>query len=181
VPLTTDPLGGSYYVESLTNEIEAPVTRLLGEIDTEGGMWKCLESGWLKRQFDETTVRIHSEIDSGERLIAGVNAFQGEDGRISELTRESAYKVPPDEKRYGSIDRVRALKETRDQTKAQAALLDLTRAAREGTNLIRPAIVAAKAYATVGEMIGAMRLGSDYAYDPYGQIDGPDFLTSLAA
>jgi methylmalonyl-CoA mutase N-terminal domain/subunit len=181
VPLTADPLGGSYYVESLTNEIEARVTRLLDEIDAEGGMWECLESGWLKRQFDETTVRIHSEIDSGERLIVGVNAFQGEDGPISELIRESAYKVPPDEKRYGSIDRVRALKETRDQAKAQAALLDLTRAARAGTNLVRPTIEAAKAYATVGEMIGAMRLGSDYAYDPYGQIDGPDFLTTLAA
>ncbi len=157
------------------------VTDLLAEIEREGGMWKCLESGWLKRQFDETTVRVHSEIDSGKRLIVGVNAFQGEDGPISELIRESAYKVPPDQKRYGSIDRVKALKQTRDQFRVRNALLELTRAARDGDNLIRPAIEAAKAYATVGEMIGTMRTGCDYSYDPYGQIDAPEFLMNLVA
>ncbi len=176
IPLTADPLGGSYYVESLTNEIEERVTHLLTEIEEEGGMWKCLESGWLQRQFDETTVRIHSEIDAGERLIVGVNSFQGEDGPISDLIRESAYKVPSDEKRYGSIDRVKELKASRDQSKARDALVELRRAARDGENLVRPAIEAAKAYATVGEMIGAMRVGCDYPYDPYGQIEEPEFM-----
>ena len=176
IPLTADPLGGSYYVESLTNEIEQRVTSLLAEIEREGGMWKCLESGWLQRQFDETTVRVHSEIDSGERLIVGVNAFQGEDVPLSELIRENAYKVPADEKRYGSIDRVKALKLSREQTKVRNALLALSKAAADGDNLVRPAIEAAKAYATVGEMIGAMRMACDYVYDPYGQIDAPEFL-----
>lgn len=181
IPLTADPLGGSYYVESLTNKIEEKATRLLEEIDRQGGMWKCLESGWLMQQFDETTVRIHSEIDRGERLIAGVNAFKGPDGPISNLIRESAYQVPPDEKRYGSIDRVRELRESRDQQKAHDTLLALVRAAKEGDNLVRPTIEAAKAYATVGEMIGAMRIGYGYAYDPYGQLETPDFLMQAAA
>lgn len=181
IPLTADPLGGSYYVESLTNQIEEKATRLLDEIDQQGGMWKCLESGWLMQQFDETTVRIHSEIDKGERLIIGANAFKGPDGPISDLIRESAYQVPPDEKRYGSIDRVRELRESRDQQKACDTLLALVRATKEGDNLVRPTIEAAKAYATVGEMIGAMRIGYGYAYDPYGQLETPDFLMPAAA
>lgn len=180
IPLTADPLGGSYYVEWLTNQIEERATALLEEIDRRGGMWQCLESGWLKQQFDETTVRIHSEIDSGQRLIIGVNAFRGEDGPISDLIKESAYKVPPDEKRYGSIERVRALRESRDQHKTTEALLALAQAAREGDNIVRPTIEAAKAYATVGEMIGAMRIGCGYPYDPYGQIEAPDFLRATA-
>ncbi len=181
IPLTADPLGGSYYVESLTNQIEERATRLLEEIDRQGGMWKCLESGWLMQQFDETTVRIHSEIDRGERLIIGANAFKGPDGPISDLIRESAYQVPPDEKRYGSIDRVRELRESRDQQKAHDTLLALVKAAREGDNLVRPTVEAAKAYATVGEMIGAMRIGYGYAYDPYGQLETPEFLMQAAA
>jgi len=181
IPLTADPLGGSYYVESLTNQIEERATRLLEEIDRQGGMWKCLESGWLQQQFDETSVRIHSEIDREERLIIGANAFKGPDGPISDLIRESAYKVPPDEKRYGSIDRVRELRKSRDQQKARDTLLALVRAATEGDNLVRPTVEAAKAYATVGEMIGAMRIGYGYAYDPYGQLETPDFLMQAAA
>jgi methylmalonyl-CoA mutase N-terminal domain/subunit len=177
VPLVADPLGGSYYVEALTNQIEERAAVLLGEIDERGGMWDCLKSGWLQGQFDATTVRIHSEIDKGERPIIGVNSFHGEDGPISQLIRESAYKVPPDEKRYGAIDRVQKLRASRDQDPVREALVALGHAARQGQNLVRPALEAAKAYATVGEMIGAMRLGCGYSYDAYGQVEGPDFLT----
>ncbi len=181
IPLVADPLGGSYYVEWLTNQIEEKVTALLDEVDTRGGMWKVLESGWLKQQFDDTTTRVHSEIDEGKRPIAGVNCFRGPDGPISKLIKDSAYKVPPDEKRYGSIQRVKQLRVSRDKEKAEKALIDLMEAAKKGENIVRPAIEAAKAYATVGEMIGAMRLGCNYSYDPYELVDPPAFLKEVVA
>jgi methylmalonyl-CoA mutase N-terminal domain/subunit len=181
IPLAADPLGGSYYVEWLTNQIEEKATKLLGEIDKRDGMWNCLESGWLQHQFDETTVRIHGEIDKRKRLIIGVNSFEGEDGPMSRLIRENAYKVPPDEKRFGAIDRVKELRKSRDQQKVQEALRGLADAAKSGHSLVRPAIEAAKTYATVGEMIGAMRIGYGYSYDPYEQVEGPDFLITAVA
>ena len=107
VPLTVDPLGGSYYVEWLTNKLEDETVKLLAEIDDQGGMWECLKSGWLQKQFDLTTTEIQNEINTCKRLIVGANAFKGDDGEISKAIADGAYKVPPDEKRFGAITRVK--------------------------------------------------------------------------
>jgi len=174
VPLVADPLGGSYYVEWLTNKLESGAASLLEEIDRVGGMWKCLETGWLRQQFDKTTVEVQSEIDQCQRLIVGANSFQGEDGEISKKIIEGAYKVPPDDKRFGAIDRVKELRASRDQKKVTERLRDLSQAIQRGENMVRPTIEAAKAYATLGEMVGTIRMAKGYSFDPYERISEPD-------
>jgi len=176
VPLTADPLGGSYYVEWLTTRLETAAAALLEEIDRLGGMWKCLESGWLRQQFDRTTTEIQGEINERQRLIVGANAFQGPDGAISRAIVDGAYKVPSDEKRFGAIERVQELRRTRDQAAVQRRLGELAAAVREGRNIVRSTIEAAKVYATLGEMVGTMRMGHGLPFDPYARISAPQFL-----
>jgi methylmalonyl-CoA mutase N-terminal domain/subunit len=179
VPLVADPLGGSYYVESLTSKLEAEAKSLLEEIDQIGGMWECLKTGWLRQQFDKTTAEIHTEIDECKRLIVGANSFQGEDGDISKTIIDGAYKVPPDEKRFGAIDRVKELRQSRNQKNVQRRLSDLARAVQEDQNVVRPTIEAAKAYATLGEIVGTIRMAKDLSYDPYERISEPEFLSDV--
>jgi len=179
VPLAADPLGGSYYVEWLTNKLEEETTKLLKEIDDNGGMWKCLESGWLQKQFDKTTSEVQNEINACERIIVGANAFKGEDGDISKAVIDGAYKVPPDDKRFGAIDSVKELRRSRDQEKVKQGLKELARAVREDQNILRPTIEAAKAYATLGEMVGTIRMAKDLPFDPYERISEPEFLKDI--
>ncbi len=179
VPLVADPLGGSYYVEWLTTKLETETADLLNEIDGIGGMWRCLETGWLRRQFDKTTTEVQKEINGCERLIVGANSFRGEDGDISKAIIDGAYKVPPDEKRFGAIDRVKELRQARDQEKVKQRLKKLVEAVRDGKNILRPTIEAAKAYATLGEMVGTIRVASGVAYDPYDRITEPEFLKDV--
>ena len=179
VPLAADPLGGSYYVEWLTNKLEEETTKLLKEIDDNGGMWKCLESGWLQKQFDKTTSEVQNEINACKRIIVGANAFKGEDGDISKAVIDGAYKVPPDDKRFGAIDRVKELRRSRDQEKVKNSLKGLARAVREDQNVLRPTIEAAKAYATLGEMVGTIRMAKDLPFDPYERIVEPEFLKDI--
>ncbi len=179
VPLAADPLGGSYYVESLTNKLEEDTVKLIEEIDQIGGMWQCLKSGWLQNQFDITTTEVQSEINECKRLIIGANAFQGKDGEISKAIVDGAYKVPPDDKRFGAIDRVKELKKTRDQDTVKEGLKGLYEAVRRDENVVRPSIDATKCYATLGEMVGTIRLASDLTYDPYERIPTPEFLKEI--
>jgi len=180
VPLTADPLGGSYYVEWLTTKLEAEAAKLLDEIDRLGGMWKCLESGWLRQQFDRSTTEIQGEISEGKRLIVGANAFQGPDGAISRAIVDGAYKVPSDEKRFGAIERVRALRQTRDEGAVKRSLRDLAAAVREQRNIVRPTIEAAKVYATLGETVGTIRMAHGLPFDPYARISAPRLLQDVA-
>jgi len=179
VPLVADPLGGSYYVESLTNEIEAGTLKLLDEIDSIGGMWECLKTGWLLQQFNTTAMKLQTEIDEGRRLIVGVNAYRGPDGPISKTIRESAYCVPPVEVRREAIDRVQKLRETRDQGKTVEALTEMFHAEKGGENVVREGIDACKAYATVGELVGVLRMAHGFPYDHYLTIPTPDYLRHL--
>ncbi|MFH1241056.1 MAG: methylmalonyl-CoA mutase family protein [Pseudomonadota bacterium] len=179
VPLTADPLGGSYYVEWLTNKLEDATVKLLDEIDQIGGMWRCLETGWLQKQFDMTTSEIQNEIIECKRLIIGANSFKGQDGEISKKIIEGAYKVPPDDKRFGAIDRVKELRRSRDQKKVTQRLKDLAQAVREDQNIVRPTIEATKVYATLGEMVGTIRMAKGLPYDPYGRIPTPEFLKDI--
>ncbi len=179
VPLTADPLGGSYYVEWLTNKLEDETVKLLEEIEEQGGMWECLKSGWLQRQFDMTTTEIQNEINTCKRLIVGANAFKGDDGEISKAIVDGAYKVPPDEKRFGAITRVKELRKSRDQEKVKQALKTLIQAVREDQNIVRPTMEAAKVYATLGEMVGTIRMAKRLPYDPYERIPTPEFLKDI--
>ncbi len=179
VPLVADPLGGSYYVEWLTNKIEEGVNEALDTIEKKGGMWACLESGWLRQQIDMSRAKVQQEINEGKRLIVGVNAFQGEEGPINKAIENCAYKVPSKQLRLRTIAAIKKLRKARDQVKMKNALYELYRATKESQNVVRPTIEAAKADATVGEVVGVIRMAYGYGYDPLGQITTPDFIEEL--
>lgn len=173
VPLVADPLGGSYYVEWLTNRIEQDAYAELAEIERRGGMWSCLESGYLRSRIDRSRAKVQDEISAGRRLIVGVNVSQGEEGPINRAIEQTSYRVPSRHARLKNIAAVRRMKRQRDALVAVRALKDLYDATREGRNVVRPVIEAAKAEVTVGEVVGTIRLAYGYEYDPLGQIATP--------
>jgi len=179
VPLVADPLGGSYYVEWLTNKIEDEANKILQTIEDNGGMWACLESGWLRHQIDASRMRVQAEINEGKRLIVGVNAFQGDEGPINQAIENCAYKVPSKKMRQKTIADVKRLRATRDKEKVNAAVLELYDATKEGRNLVRATIEASKAGVTLGETVGVIRMAYGYGYDPLNQIEAPAFITEL--
>jgi len=179
VPLVADPLGGSYYVEWLTNTIEEGAYKLLEKIEGRGGMWECLKSGWLRGQIEESRLKVQKEKSEGKRLIVGVNAFQGEEGSINRAIERTAYKVPSKKARLQTIASIKKLRKNRNQQQVKEALKDLYRATKEGRNIVRPTIEAAKAYATIGEIVGVVRIAYGYKYDPLAAIETPPFIKEL--
>jgi len=148
---TIDPLAGSYYVESLTDELEAEAFDILDTVDEKGGMLRAVESQWVQRQIQDTAFERQEEIEDGDRIIVGVNEFETDEDPemdIQEVTEE-------DERRQ--IDRLETAKDERDDEAAEAALAALREAA-EGEENVMPYIVdAVKAYATVGEVCDVLR------------------------
>src|SRR3954451_12117799 len=156
VDATVDPLGGSWFVEALTDETERQVLRYLDEIDRRGGMVAAIAEGYPQREIADAAYRYQRELDAGERRIVGVNAYVDE----SEETIVPVLEVPE-----GSLERQMAcLEQTRrerDASAVEGALAGLRDAAsRPGsseTNLMPHFIQAAAAYATLGEMCGVLR------------------------
>jgi len=179
VPLTADPLGGSYYVEWLTNKIEEGANKILEETESRGGMWECLESGWLKGQIEASRLTVQEERSAGKQLLVGVNAFLGEEGPINRAVEHTAYKVPSKQARLSTIAAVRKLRRTRDQQRVKNTLKELFITTKEGRNVVRATIEAAKAYATIGEAVGVIRMAYGYHYDPLGKIEAPSFISEL--
>jgi methylmalonyl-CoA mutase N-terminal domain/subunit len=153
---TVDPLGGSWFVEALTNEVERQVWRYLDEIDRRGGMVKAIEEGYPQREIADAAYRFQRELDQHERRIVGVNAYLDE----REETSVPVLEVPP-----GSLEaqvgRLETLRRDRDPAEVEAALNGLRdAAARPGTsetNLMPHFIRCAAAYATLGEQCGVLR------------------------
>ncbi|HEY0442644.1 MAG TPA: methylmalonyl-CoA mutase family protein, partial [Candidatus Limnocylindrales bacterium] len=150
------PLGGSWFVESLTNETEREVWRYLDEIDRRGGMVKAITEGYPQREIADAAYRFQREFDAGERRIVGVNANVDE----SEETRVPVLQVPAgsEERQLARLERTRR---ERDAVAVEAALGGLREAARRpgssDQNLMPHFIRAAAAYATLGEMCGVLR------------------------
>ncbi|WP_254543398.1 acyl-CoA mutase large subunit family protein [Halomarina pelagica] len=148
---TIDPLAGSYYVETLTDELEAEAFDLLGEIDERGGMRRAIEEQWVQRQIQDVAFERQREIDEGERIIVGVNAFEAD-----EEPEEDIEEVDEEDERR-QRERLAAVREDRDEEEVAAAL-DALRNAAAGDENVMPRIVdAVKAYATTGEICDAMR------------------------
>ena len=148
---TIDPLAGSYYVESLTDELESEAFSLLEEVDDRGGMRKAIEAGWVQDQIQNVAFERQREIETGERVIVGVNEYT-----VDEDPKEDIEEVSEAEQRR-QRERVQQLREERDSEAAEAALAAL-RDAAEGSENVMPHIVdAVKAYATTGEICDAMR------------------------
>ncbi|WP_226479610.1 acyl-CoA mutase large subunit family protein [Natrinema amylolyticum] len=148
---TIDPLAGSYYVESLTDEVEEEAYEILDEVDDRGGMLEAVEQQWVQRQIQDTAFDRQKEIESKERIIVGVNEFEvDEDPQmdVEEVTEEDQQR---------KIDGLEETREERDDEAVDAALEALRDAARSDQNLMPYIIDAVKAYATVGEICNVMR------------------------
>ncbi len=148
---TVDPVGGSYAIESLTDRLEGEAGKLLDRIDRMGGMLPAIEKGWVQREIAESAYRYQREVEAGERLVVGVNAFpEGEAFAVDVL------RVPPGLEKQ-QIARVRGVRRQRDAAKANAALRKLQTAVKRDDNLFPHVLGAVKAMATLGEISDALR------------------------
>ena len=150
---TPDPLAGSYYVESLTNELEAAAWSYLDEIEAMGGTLAAIEGGFQQRQIQEAAYRVQRAIESGEQVVVGVNRF-----RDDEIHTPPIHKIDPDGERR-QIERVRRVRAERSAEDWAAAMDELGRVAVSGDGNLMPLILAAvRAYATVGEISDRLRV-----------------------
>ncbi|MBU0971707.1 MAG: methylmalonyl-CoA mutase, partial [Proteobacteria bacterium] len=145
-----DPLGGSYYVESLTQNIIDEVRKILKEVEGLGGMAKAIESGMPKMRIEEVSARRQARIDKGEDVIVGVNKYKIED-EIPIPVREVSEDV-----REEQVARLNQIKRDRDAVAVQKALDDIIIACKNGVNLLEACLPAVRARATVGEICDAM-------------------------
>jgi len=146
-----DPLGGSYYIESLTKAIVDEAQKIINEVEEMGGMAKAIESGMPKMRIEESAARKQARIDQGLDVIVGVNKYKLVDEKIDFEVREVPASV-----RDEQIARLKEIKESRDPMVVEKALTDLTNAARNGGNLLEATLPAVRARATLGEISDAM-------------------------
>jgi methylmalonyl-CoA mutase N-terminal domain/subunit len=148
---TVDPLAGSYYVESLTDEIEARARDYIEKIDGLGGAVRAIEMGFQQREIHDAAYRWQKEIEAGERVIVGVNRFVQQEGEAPEILRV-------DERLHRTrAERLGALRDRRDGAAAEAALAELERAAREEANVVPRIVDAIERDATLGEIADRLR------------------------
>jgi methylmalonyl-CoA mutase N-terminal domain/subunit len=151
VPLVADPLGGSYYVEALTDQIEAEAEAIFARIESLGGTLRAVESGWVQQQIQAAAYAWQRKVDSGEAIVVGVNKFAGEDEAEMHLQGLN----PELEQRQ--VERLRALRLRRDASPWSESLQGLEDAARSGENLMPRIVRAVEALATVGEIADTLR------------------------
>ncbi|QOI96056.1 MAG: methylmalonyl-CoA mutase [Flammeovirgaceae bacterium] len=152
VTRVVDPVGGSYYIESLTNSLARKAWTLIDEVEQLGGMTKAIESGLPKMRIEQAAAAKQARIDSGKEIIVGVNKYQ-----TDESADFSILEVDNNAVRNEQIARLNQLRTERNSTAVEAALSALTQAAETGKgNLLELAIIAARHRATLGEISGAM-------------------------
>ncbi len=147
---TVDPLGGSWFVERLTNEIEERAEGLINRIDGMGGAVQAIETGWVKREIEESAYRSQKAVEENRRVVVGVNRFQEADEPLS------IYRPDPEAAR-AQIERLRRLKAERDQAGVHRALQRVREAISASDNLLYPIREALAVYATVGEVCDVLR------------------------
>lgn len=148
---TVDPLGGSYFVEWLTDRIEEGAQSYIDEIDRMGGMPRAIEQGYIQREIAKSAYDYQKAVDAGDEVVVGVNKFVAGEEREPETLQVGAEV----EKRQ--VERVQRLRQERDDERVRKGLDFIKEAARSGENIMPAMIEAAKAYATVGEMSDALR------------------------
>ena len=153
VPAVVDPLGGSWYVEELTDRFERGVEAIIAEIERLGGMVRCVEEGVIQRWIAERAYEEQRRLESGERAVIGVNKYRRDDEELPEV---EFYEVDEAEV-AAQIERLSHVRAERDQERAIHALTGLRRAA-EGTENLMPYLVECSlAYCTMGEMVSVLR------------------------
>ena len=151
VTTTVDPFAGSYVVESLTDEVEAKALQLMEQVDLRGGAVAAIEQGFQKMEIENTAYAISQEIDSGERIVVGVNKYT-----VSEEDHYEPLRVNPAIEAE-QCDRLSTLRASRDNERVSELLVKITEAARGDANLLYPMKEALMAKATVGEVSDALR------------------------
>jgi methylmalonyl-CoA mutase N-terminal domain/subunit len=152
VASTIDPLGGSYYLEDLTNRLEQEAYDYFARIRDLGGVVEAIKENFFQREIAEASFRFQSEVESGDRVIVGVNRFEDADERELEILKIDAALERK------QIERVQALRARRDSAAVESALARLKQEAAEADTNLMPAIIdASRAYVTMGEMCDALR------------------------
>ncbi|MHB8734328.1 MAG: acyl-CoA mutase large subunit family protein [Terriglobales bacterium] len=145
-----DPLAGSYFVESLTSELEQRASAYIARIDAQGGMLRAIETGFIQREIQHAAYEYQRDVETGEEIVVGVNAFQQEEPPVA--AQQIASQVEAEQ-----VARLRALRARRPAAPAQTALARLTEAARGATNLLPPILDAVECWCTVGEIADVLR------------------------
>jgi methylmalonyl-CoA mutase N-terminal domain/subunit len=148
---TVDPLAGSYYVEHLTNTIESQAADYIRRIDELGGAASAIEQGFVQREIQESAYKFQKTVEQGERVVVGLNKFQVQEPKPTGLLR-----VDP-AVREQQMEKLRRLKEKRDNGAVHASLAGLTKAAQGEDNLLPLILQAVRAYATLGEICDTLR------------------------
>ena len=148
---TIDPLGGSYYIEWLTNELERQAWDYLHRIEDMGGAVAAIESGYIQQEIQESAYAYQMAVDEGRKVIVGVNRFVQENEEPQMI-----FRVDPAAER-SQLQRLAEVRSKRDNAAVAASLGRLEDACRDHQNLLPPIIEAAKVYASVGEICGVMR------------------------
>lgn len=166
-----DPLAGSYFVEHLTNSVEAEAYKILHQIEEQGGMIAAVKKGYIHNMMEESARKKQKEIESGERRIVGVNELL--------IPPEEDYNIPIESVEASDCDEMAAQmedwKKTRDLPLLREKIAELYDDARKGDwyNLMPSIIEAVKAYGTAGEIMGVIRMAYGFPYDPLEMIDCP--------
>jgi methylmalonyl-CoA mutase N-terminal domain/subunit len=148
---TVDPLGGSYYVESLTQEIYDRAAAYIRKIDDMGGAPAAIEKGYIQKEIQDSAYQYQREIERNERIVVGLNRFQVQEEKPTNLLR-----VDP-AVRISQIEKLKKLKSGRDGGRVKKTLTALRKAAEGDENLMYPILDAVKAYATLGEVCDTLR------------------------
>lgn len=148
---TVDPMGGSYFVEQLTNEVEAAAWKYIEKIDSMGGAVNAIEQGYMQREIADASYRYQQAVERGEKIIVGVNKFTSDEEVTPPL-----FKVD-DSIRTLQSEKIKKVKAQRDNEKVTALLHRLEQQAKDGTNLMPGIIDAVEEYATLGEIADVFR------------------------
>jgi methylmalonyl-CoA mutase N-terminal domain/subunit len=149
---TADPFGGAFFIESLTDELEARASELIARIDELGGAVDAVEQGFVQREIEEAAFRHNEQVEGGEKVIVGVNRYAEEESEPIEL-----HRLDPDAERR-QLERTARVRAERDPAEASARLEDVRAAARGDGNLLPPMREALRARCTVGEICEALRV-----------------------
>jgi methylmalonyl-CoA mutase N-terminal domain/subunit len=152
VASVVDPLGGSWFIEELTDKIEEDAEQYFQEIENIGGVIPAIEQGYFQREIARAASGYQSKLDSNQRIMVGVNRFVKEDEEIDIPILEIGAEAGE-----GQRQKLANMKKSRDETKAQERLFEIQEACKNGDNLMPPIIKAAKAYVTMGEIVVAMK------------------------
>ena len=160
---TVDPFGGSYYIEWLTNQIEEGIKKYIATIDEMGGALEAIKSGYIQREITRSAYNYQKAVDSGEQVVVGVNKFTTEEEAELKLLEIDAGVERK------QIERLRRLKQERDNGKVSQVLDKVRKVAKSDENIMPALIEAVKAYATVGEISDALR-------DVFGEYREPSII-----